>query len=79
MNDRKKDGELTKKALTEEFWEAEVFNDETESQLNEVERFFANQLKEKGMEVRFNNLHILAKGESNTVFSHLRSNLPIDY
>lgn len=78
MNKRTIDRTLTKKALTEEFEEAEVFGEDTKHLLNEVEKVYAEILSGKGMEVRFNDLHILAKGDSNTVFTHLRSNLPED-
>lgn len=78
MNSKVVSKELIERSITDEFEEAYVFSDKTEHLLNKVEQYFCNDLANKGMDVRFNDLHILAKGESNTVFSHLRDNLPID-
>ncbi len=78
MNHKVVSKELIERSLTDEFEEAEIFSAETEHLLNEVERYFANDLTSKGIHVRFNDLHILAKGKSNTVFSHLRANLPVE-
>lgn len=78
MNNKVISKKLIERTLSEEFDEAEVFTAETEHQLNEVEQYFARDLKTKGMDVRFNKLHILVRGESNTVFSYLRDNLPMD-
>lgn len=78
MNNKVTSRELINRNLTDEFDEAEIFSAETEHMLNEVQRYFAKDLVNKGMEVRFNDLHILVKGESNTIFSHLRDNLPVD-
>lgn len=72
MNDR----EIKKRYIAEEFSEAFEFNDETRSHLNEKEQFVADQLVEKGYEVRFNEVHILHRQNGSEVISILRSNLP---
>lgn len=78
MNSKVVSKELIERSITDEFEEAYVFSDKTAHLLNKVEQYFCNDLVSKGMDVRFNDLHILAKGESNTVFSHLRANLQVE-
>ncbi len=73
-----KNTNLKKNFMTTEFFDAEVYSDETSHQLTETERNFIELLLEEGVkEVRFNDLHILAKGEG-SVITHLRSSLPMD-
>ena len=55
-------------------WEEATPFDNQEG-FTEPELYFINELLSRGFEVRFNETHILCKGESKYFFTHLRINL----
>jgi hypothetical protein len=71
----RKNNNLTKTVLADEFNDALEYDETTAPLLSEAERYYADQLIKRGLKVRFNEIHILSQGESQTVFSILRSNI----
>ncbi len=72
---KKNKSHLTKEFLATEFDEARDYDESTAVSLSKKECFYADQLVRRGMKVRFNEIHILSKGESSTVFSILRETI----